>query len=41
MNKRSAGSYRYQSAKVETEFTVSSIESFPIEIETEDWPDNG
>tara|TARA_B100000809_G_scaffold60285_1_gene56836 strand:+ start:354 stop:479 length:126 start_codon:yes stop_codon:yes gene_type:complete len=41
MNKRSVGSYRYRPAEVETEFSISSTESFPIEINTEDWPDNG
>ena len=41
MNKRSAGSYRYRPAEIETEFSVSSLESFPIEINTKDWPDNG
>ena len=41
MNKRSVGSYRYRPAEVETEFSVSSTESFPIEINTRDWPDNG
>ena len=40
MNKRSAGSYRYQLANVETEFSVCSTESFPIEINEKDWPDN-
>ena len=41
MNKRSAGSYRYRPAEVETEFSVRSTESFPIEINAKDWPDNG
>ena len=40
MNKRSAGSYRYQPAEIETEYSVSNTERFPIEINTEDWPDN-
>ena len=41
MNKRSAGSYRYRPAEVETEFFVSSTELTPIGINTKDWPDNG
>ena len=41
MNRRSAGSYRYQPAEIETEFSASSSESFTIEIDTKDWPDNG
>ena len=40
MNKRSVGSYRYRPAEVEPEFSASSSESFTIEINTEDWPDN-
>ena len=41
MNKRSAGSYRYRPAEVETEFSVRSTESTQIEINAKDWPDNG
>ena len=41
VNKRSAGSYRYQTAKVKTEFSVRSTESTQIEINAKDWPDNG
>ena len=41
VNKRSAGSYRYQPAKVKTEFSVRSTELTPIGINEKDWPDNG
>ena len=41
MNKRSAGSYRYRPAEIETEFSVISTELTPIGINTKDWPDNG
>ena len=41
MNKRSAGSYRYRPAEIETEFSFISTESFPIGINEKDWPDNG
>ena len=41
MNKRSAGSYRYQSAEVETVFSVRSTELTPIGIDAKNWPDNG
>ena len=41
VNKRSAGSYRYRPAEIETEFSVISTESFPIGINEKDWPDNG
>ena len=41
MNKRSAGSYRYRPAEIETEFSARSTESTQIEINAKDWPDNG
>ena len=41
MNKRSAGSYRYRPAEVDSVFSVRSTESTPIGINEKDWPDNG